>query len=82
MEDKTVGMAILVVSVLALGFVFYVNTINAFDFLSNPVYGEGLGNLCSSEDGCREFCSVNRGRCNEYCLENPSNTFCAKLFGG
>src|SRR3989344_5628414 len=32
MEDKTVGMAILVVSVLALGFVFYVNTINAFVF--------------------------------------------------
>ncbi len=27
----------------------------------------GLGDLCSGEEQCREFCSKNRGRCESYC---------------
>lgn len=28
---------------------------------------QGLEDLCSGEDDCRDFCSKNRGRCEDYC---------------
>ncbi len=40
----------------------------------------GLGNLCFDEDGCRNFCLDNRGRCEQYCKNYPGNMICQKLF--
>ncbi len=43
--------------------------------------GEKLGSLCSGEDSCQFFCNTNRGRCTDYCQNNPENPLCQKLFG-
>ena len=80
-KDKKIGIAIAFLSVVALGVVFYFNVVEPLDYLSNSLYGEGLGNLCASENECGIFCYTNRGRCDEYCRLNPSNPLCGKLFG-
>ena len=80
MEDKKLGVVLLAIAILLLGFVFYINVSNAFGSLANPLAGEGLGSLCSNEEYCTNFCLNNRGRCDFYCQENPSNELCSKLF--
>lgn len=80
MQDKKLGIILLVIVVLLLGFVFYVNISNVLDPLANPLVGEGLGGLCSNEEDCIDFCHNNRGQCNNYCQENPSNELCNVLF--
>lgn len=44
--------------------------------ISQPVR---LGNLCSGEEGCSNFCSNNRDTCEEYCKENIENSLCLKI---
>lgn len=81
-KNAKIGTAILVLSLVALGVVFYINVNDSLFFLSNPLYGQGLGNLCSYEEECRNFCfGGNMGRCRMYCEQNPSNPLCKKLFG-
>lgn len=81
-KDAKIGIIILALAISALGFVFYMNVYEPLKFLDNPLFGEGLGNLCVSEENCRNFCHTNRGQCNEYCQENSSNELCNILFGG
>ena len=38
-----------------------------------------LGNLCSGEAECNTFCHDNKGRCKDYCNNNPENELCRKL---
>ena len=40
---------------------------------------QGLGNLCSGEEECRDFCQNNRGQCEEYCKGNE-NELCLVIF--
>ncbi len=35
-----------------------------------------MGNLCTSLSGCFVFCKSNVGRCNNFCVDNPSHGFC------
>ena len=37
---------------------------------------QGMGNLCDSLSGCFVFCKSNVGRCNNFCHNNPSHSFC------
>ncbi len=39
----------------------------------------GLGDLCSGEQNCREFCLNNRGQCEAFCKGNK-NELCASIF--
>ena len=80
MEDKKLGITLLVIAIFLLGFVFYVNISNILKPLENPLVGEGLGQLCSHEEDCIDFCHNNRGQCEIYCRENSSNELCGKLF--
>ena len=79
-NDRVIVLIILTLALAALSFVFFVNINNNFEYLADPLVGDGLGTLCSSETDCKNFCSSNRGRCNEYCRENPSNNLCNILF--
>jgi hypothetical protein len=81
MNDKTLGIIILVAAIVLLGLTFYVNVTDALSFWDDPLVGEGFGTLCHSEEECRTFCHNNRGRCNEYCNENPTNELCDTIFG-
>ncbi|MEK6852593.1 MAG: hypothetical protein AABX59_01810 [Nanoarchaeota archaeon] len=81
-RDTKIGVIILVLAILALGFVLYMNVYEPLAFLDNPLVGEGLGTLCVSEEKCIDFCHNNKGRCDAYCRENPSNELCDILFGG
>ncbi len=49
----------------------------------NPEYKKsiqiGLGSLCSGEEGCKDFCLNNQGRCEKYCKSNQ-NELCSKVF--
>ena len=76
------AIAILILAVAALGFVFYINVYEPLAFLDDPLVGDGLGNICDSEESCRNFCHTSRGRCDKYCQENTSNELCGILFGG
>ena len=38
-----------------------------------------LGNLCSGEAECNTFCHDNKGRCKDYCANNPENEICQQL---
>src|SRR3989344_3693396 len=40
---------------------------------------KGLGSLCSDEEECNTFCHDNKGRCKDYCDNNPENEVCQKL---
>jgi len=40
---------------------------------------QSLGSLCSSEEECNTFCHDNKGRCKDYCNNNPANEICQKL---
>lgn len=82
MEDKKLGLLLLVIAILLLGFVFYVNVSSVLAPLENPLVGKGLGRLCSNEIDCTNFCQDNMGRCRTYCQENPENELCDKLFLG
>ena len=81
MEDETLGIAILITAVLLLGLAFYTNISGTFNFLADPLAGDGFGTLCDNEDDCGDFCQNNFGRCGDYCTNNPSNELCSKLFG-
>jgi len=80
MQDRKLGVLLLAIAILLLGFAFYVNVSNAFGSLANPLAGDGLGTLCSDESDCINFCLNSRGRCENYCQENPANELCNKLF--
>lgn len=82
MEESKILVVVIVIGILLLSISLFVNINDSFDFIADPLYGEGLGNLCSSPSECQNFCQDNRGRCDEYCRENPSNIFCSSLFGG
>ena len=81
-KDVTIGIVILILAILLLGFTYTVNDTdmfnvsNIFNFLNEPLLGEGLGPLCSSLSDCQDFCFTNRGRCNSYCQANPTNEIC------
>ncbi len=81
-RDAKTGIIVLLLAIVALGFVLYMNIYEPLAFLDNPLFGYGLGNLCDSEDNCRIFCHTNKGRCDKYCQSNPSNEVCNILFGG
>ena len=81
-KDAKTGIIILLLAITALGFVLYMNIYEPLAHLDNPLFGHGLGNLCDSEESCRIFCHDNKGRCNTYCQENPSNGLCNILFEG
>jgi len=74
-----IGIVILFIAILLLGFTLIVNLTNAFSFLDKPLIGKGLGPLCSSLSDCEDFCLNNMGRCNSYCQTNPSNKICELL---
>jgi hypothetical protein len=78
---KTVEISIAVSALVALGFSLFMNIYEPLEYLNNPLYGQGLGNLCDNEDSCKAFCDTSRGRCENYCQENPSNEICENLFG-
>jgi len=78
-DDKKLGVLLIIIAVLLIGFAFYANISNMFAFLTDPLAGDGFGSLCGNERDCREFCSNNRGICNNYCDENPANGLCSKL---
>ena len=80
-QDVGLGIVIGIIVIVLLGLVLYVNVSGILGFLSDPLIGEGLGRLCTSEQDSRDFCSNNRGRCNNYCQENPENALCGTLFG-
>ena len=79
MEDGNILIILAISAFLLLGFSLFVNINNPFSFLANPLAGNGFGTLCNSEDDCRDFCSNNLGRCNDYWRENPSNELCNSL---
>lgn len=79
MQDKTIGIIIVILAVVALGIVFFVNVGNSLDSLADPLVGDGLGRLCTNPSNCQDFCQNNKGRCNDYCQENPSNPLCSTL---
>jgi len=79
MDDKTLGIIILVLSLLALGFVYYVNVNDSFDFIADPLYGDGFGALCSSQEDCSKFCLNSMGECISYCESNSINELCKTL---
>lgn len=79
MENKKLGIVLLVVVIVLLGFSFYSNVTEMFGFLANPLVGDGLGMICSSEQACADFCHTNMGRCARYCQENLSNKLCGRL---
>ena len=82
MEDKRLGILLLVIVILLLGFSLYSNLTGTFNSLADPLVGEGLGVLCDSEEDCQAFCfGGNMGRCQQYCAENPANELCGRLFG-
>ncbi len=39
-----------------------------------------LGNFCTGEEECNDYCKNNYGRCKDYCNNNPSNPLCQKPF--
>lgn len=41
-----------------------------------------LGNLCSGEQECNDFCLNNTGRCREYCSKNQGNPLCFTIYSG
>ncbi len=55
---------------------------NLVTLFSQEESGIGMGELCTGEDGCRVFCSNNRGLCNQYCETREENQLCRKLFSG
>ncbi len=82
MQDSTKGILILILTIIALGFVFYINVNESLEFLADPLYGEGLGKLCSSLEDCKDFCHNNMGRCAKYCEANPTNKICGEVLRG
>lgn len=80
MNDKNLGILLLAVVVILLGISLIVNIGNTLKFLADPLAGKGLGKLCKNEAECFSFCLNNKGICNDYCLENPSNSLCSRLF--
>ena len=78
-KDVKIGIAILIISILLLGFTFIVNVTNAFSFLDKPIIGKGLGPLCSSLSDCQNFCQNSLGLCNSYCQANPANKICGLI---
>lgn len=80
MEDKGLGIVLLVVAIFLLGFSFYVNVSGIFNSLADPLVGNGLGKLCDNENECIDFCHDSKGQCEIYCRKNPSNELCGKLF--
>ena len=79
MEDKTTLRIIIFTSVILLIISIYFNISSSLYSLGNPLYGEGLGRLCNSEEDCMDFCNNNMGQCNNYCDKNKNNGLCEKL---
>jgi len=79
-SDKLITIIILVLAISGLVFVFFVNINDSLAFLADPLVGDGLGTLCSSETECENFCQNNHGRCDDYCSNNPTNKLCDILF--
>jgi hypothetical protein len=78
-KEARIGIIILILSLLALGFVAYIEITDSFASLGDPLAGDGLGRLCSNIEDCAEFCNNNRGQCNDYCQINPINPLCGTL---
>lgn len=77
-----VGVGI-VLLFLIIGFIFIKN-INEKTFDSpeenlENIISYGLGDLCSSEEECKEYCSNNKGQCENYC-EGNENELCSIIF--
>ena len=49
---------------------------NGIEIIQNA---QRLGNLCSGEAECNTFCHDNKGRCKNYCDNNPENGICQRL---
>ena len=79
MNDRTIGIILGILVLSALGFVYFVNTSEVFDYLGDQLAGEGMGELCSSRENCQKFCQTSMGRCRVYCQQNPTNSLCRTL---
>ncbi|MAG02250.1 hypothetical protein CMI42_02840 [Candidatus Pacearchaeota archaeon] len=79
MQDKSLGILIIILSIIALGLVFYVNTSNILNNFFDTEIGEGLGSLCSDEQDCKNFCNNNMGQCLDYC-KNRFHPLCRTIF--
>ncbi len=87
MKKKVIFPIIIIVFVVVVVLIiFFINSNSNIkigeksqDSSGNIFQTYGLGSLCSGEDGCKEFCSNNRGRCEDYCKEEE-NELCSKIF--
>lgn len=71
---------IVAVALIVVGFLFTKTTIKkADDAITEKITKQSIGSLCSGEQGCKEFCQNNRGRCEEYC-KGSKNELCKKIF--
>ena len=86
MENKIIVAIAIVGIVLIIGIFFGKDFIkdkinlsdDGSDFL-DAGSEESLGNLCSGEKECREFCFTNEGRCKSYCRERY-NELCKIIY--
>lgn len=58
------------------------NPDRTIDLPSPVIKSYGLGNLCSSEEECHDFCLNNMGRCRDYCSKNQGNPLCFSIYPG
>lgn len=75
----------IIVSVVLIIFIIFINFQKFEIFKSeekselSDVSGFGLGDLCSGEKNCKEFCLNNLRRCKDYCKERE-NELCKIIF--
>ena len=81
-DDKKLAIILGIVFFILFGFTLYVNIYDSFDYLADPLAGEGLGQLCSDAEDCGSFCDTSMAMCVKYCQANPEKTLCDTLIGG
>jgi len=95
-KGELIGIIIIVIGIILLGWIFINEIILNKDTNNNDnrnnseqgikqlseikSEGKGLGNLCSSEENCKEFCLNNQFACEVHCIKNPENSFCKQRF--
>lgn len=85
---KFIPFAIVILVVLGIGVFLVVETPQSTEIpdrlepliSSQNTETTGLGNFCSGEDNCNEYCKNNFGRCKEYCRVHPQNILCQNPF--
>ncbi len=87
MKKSAIGIIIIVIGLILLALIF-LSIFNKNNIINDKI-NEGseleavdsssLGNFCSGEQSCKEFCLNNRGRCESYCKRNE-NRLCSVIF--